>query len=135
MAAGGAQAVSDADVVVPLIECCPGEIYAGAFGTESREPLLPETALSADHLVRWIASLRADGRLVVVGPAAEKYGKDIACTSLAPGVQDVIPADVVRLGLRAAERGALVDALHFQPSYLRASQAEVRAAAGGKPHS
>lgn len=121
------------DIVVPLIECCPGEIYAGAFAAGSGEAAAEERCLHAGDLEEWIRGLTPSGEVCILGPAAEKYAAGFQRLRLVTSVVDVLPGDVVRLARAAAERGELVDAMHFQVSYLRASQAEIRAEAARPP--
>ncbi len=122
--------LAEDEAALALIPCCPGELYCGLYGPDGK-PLADDTVLHAADVKDWaIAASRAHGlRPVAAGPALAKSAPAVDGLKTQPEVISVDVRDILRAARGAAEAGAVIPALDFQPDYLRASQAEVRAAA------
>lgn len=116
-------------LVVPLIECCPGELYCGLYRITGEGILYqtePDTLKLAEGLPEWLEGL---GNPIVLGPAVRKYSGFLeACRALTNEVSINIKTLADR-SRRIAELGRTISPAEFLPEYLRLSQAETRVAA------
>lgn len=123
-----------AEPVAALLDARKGQVYAGLYSARG-------DALTEDQVcdpVPFLRSLLEVERVTLVGPGAHLYR---------PQIEEVLgtrarlvdaargwpcAATVGLLGERMARAGRLVPAGEVQPRYLRASQAEVEAAAAAR---
>jgi tRNA threonylcarbamoyladenosine biosynthesis protein TsaB len=116
--------------VAALLDARKGQVYAGLY-TARGDALAEDRVCDA---LPFLHSLRAE-RVTLIGPGAELYRSEIEAV-LGPRARVLPPergwpsaASVGLLGERLAALGSLVPAGEVQLRYLRASQAEVEAAA------
>ncbi|MCC6485780.1 MAG: tRNA (adenosine(37)-N6)-threonylcarbamoyltransferase complex dimerization subunit type 1 TsaB [Armatimonadetes bacterium] len=123
-----AQSVScNSEIIVPLIEAVPGELYSAVYrrGSSSIETLVPATVKSAQDVHSLIASFASESSVAVTGPAAGSVTLDIVLECVPLASVDMRAA--LKSARLAADTGRTLDAMSLQPVYLRVSQAEIRA--------
>jgi tRNA threonylcarbamoyladenosine biosynthesis protein TsaB len=123
---------ADGDCVVPMLDARKGQVYTGVYGPGAHS-LVPDCA---SHPEPWLQSLQSrPGPLVLVGGGALQY-REIARRVLGTRARvseertsGPSPATVGRLGERLLREGAALAPERVVLRYLRAPEAEVRAAA------
>lgn len=134
LAAGAARTAEGlhlAGTAIPMVECCPGELYCGAFRVSEHDfprRVAPDISVKAESFATWVAGLPSAEGAFAIGPAARKYQEQLAGLPVRECCGGIDILDVLRLGEEAWGRGEYLSPIAFQPEYLRASQAEVRAA-------
>ncbi len=114
--------------VVPLLDARKGEVYSAEFRWEGCDLV----RVSGDRVIPPEVLLdEIDGPTLFVGDGTAKYGELIrerlgGCAILAPPESSLVRASVVaRMAQRKYEKGDVLDADTFTPTYLRRSEAEI----------
>jgi tRNA threonylcarbamoyladenosine biosynthesis protein TsaB len=131
LALGHAPAVGAEEVAVAVLDARKGEVYGGFFHGPGAEPLCAEVAMSPAAFGRHARDVARGRGVMLCGAGASVCADEVRAES--PGVRvvglDATPAaaELARLCLQRIGRGEVDDLAAAAPTYVRPSEAELKA--------